>query len=95
MKIFNILIILFLIILSFNVKAQQRDEYNLAQKTLEHYNNIKVVRLLEKPNNDIIQNYLNGFRVDTLDFSNVKFSFCKKTLSEWSDISKKLEKKIK
>jgi hypothetical protein len=54
----------------------------------KYLNNI--VRLIRsglwlKPNNELIQNYLNGFRLDSVDFNNVKFKYNEQRVIKWED----------
>jgi hypothetical protein len=78
-------ILLYLFINCCSLLAQEKKDYAIAQKVLEQYSKADTIRLMAEPNNELIQNYLNGFRLDSVDFNNVKFKYNEQRVIKWED----------
>lgn len=60
-----------------------KSDYEIAQKTLLYFDKWKDYRLLSEPNNNMVDNYLNGFMLDTLDLRDYKFDFKSDRNTKW------------
>ncbi|KAF2516865.1 hypothetical protein E0W68_11660 [Flavobacterium salilacus subsp. salilacus] len=86
MKIFSYSLLIIIFQSCATVKSEDefvKSDYEIAEKTLVCFDKWNNYRLISEPDNYIVDNYLDGFMIDTLDLRNYKFDFKSNRDAKW------------